>query len=115
VFERKGFLKVILNLLVLAEEVLAYGGGISIKSLPNDGGITMEIAGRNAQINPTIALALKGETVIEELTPRTIQAYITGRFTEFFGFTIDYDQSVPDRLIVSLRVSNRVVVSPAIS
>lgn len=101
---RRGYLKVLLNLLILSEEVLAYGGAVSLQTIAGSAaaGCRLEIAGRNAQLSPLLAAALEGTTPIEELTPRSVQSYITGRFAAHFGFGLKADQPSVDRLDLSL-------------
>ncbi|MDR3423972.1 MAG: histidine phosphotransferase family protein [Alphaproteobacteria bacterium] len=99
--ERRGFLKTILNLIVLAEETLAYGGAVTLHR-DEEGGCQLEIVGRNACLNLRLQEALEGSVSVEELTPRSIQAYLTGRFAENFGFKLTHDHSIPDRLNLSL-------------
>ena len=101
---QRGYLKVILNMVILAEEVLAYGGVISLRSVNESmsAGCRFEIVGRNAQLSPPIQAALEGTCQIEELTPRSIQAYVTGKFAAHFGFKLKFDQSIPDRLDLTL-------------
>jgi histidine phosphotransferase ChpT len=92
----RGFLKTILNMIVLAEESLAYGGVVTLRS--GDNGCHIEIVGRSAHLSLQHQEALDGAMAIEELSPRTIQAYITGRFASHFGLKLTYDHSVVDRL-----------------
>jgi len=100
VAEQRGYLKTLLNIIILSEEILAYGGVVSLRPMTDDNvvGCRIEIIGRNAQLTPQMQAALEGIAAIDELTPRTIQAYITGRFVSHFGFTFQHDQSIPDRL-----------------
>jgi histidine phosphotransferase ChpT len=100
----KGALKVVLNMIVLSEEVLAYGGNVTLTAGP-DGSCRFQITGRSAQLAEPIAAALDGETAIENLTPRSIQAYITGRFAAHFGLSLKYDQTAPEKLELILTVS----------
>ena len=100
VSERRGFYKTLLNLVILAEELLPYGGVIAIK--PDLETCVVEIVGRNAQLNPAIKDALEGSVAIEDITPRSIQAYVAGRMGDHFGFKLGHDQSMPDRLDLRL-------------
>lgn len=102
--ERKGLLKVLLNLTLVAEESLAYGGAITLRadlSLDKDS-CRLEVVGRGAHLSPAAQAALDGTAAIEDLSPRTIQAYVTGRFAEQFGYKLNVDQSAPDRLDLTL-------------
>lgn len=104
--EHRGFLKIVLNLVVLAEETLAYGGVVTLRDIQapggGAGGCRLEIVGRNASLSSIMQGALEGTATIEEQSPRSIQAYVTGRYAEQFGFKLSYDQSIPDRLELSL-------------
>lgn len=103
----RGFLKVLLNLTILSEEVLAYGGVVTLRS-QNQGEkaeCRLEIVGRGAQLSEAFQAALEGKATIEELTPRTIQAYLCGQFAHNFHLDLKYDQSVPDRLDLILAAS----------
>ena len=106
--EQRGFLKTVLNLIVLAEEVLPYGGAVTLRSPPaamtgeNEACCRFEIVGRAAQLSPQLQAALDGTAAIDDLTPRSIQAYMVGRYAMQFGLRLRYDQSIPDRLDLNL-------------
>jgi histidine phosphotransferase ChpT len=101
---QRGFLKTILNLIILAEETLAYGGIITMREIGTEGpaGCRLEIVGRNAQLSPQLLEALEGNVDVDALSPRSIQAYITGRFATHFGLRFACDNAVTDRLELSL-------------
>lgn len=101
----RGFMKTLLNLVILAEESLAYGGSIALRAAEDGRGCKIEISGRSAHLNQAHADALEGVTPIEELSPRTIQSYVVGRFVVQFGFKLTHDQSVPDRLVLDLSLA----------
>jgi histidine phosphotransferase ChpT len=96
--QRRGFLKTLLNIIVLAEETLAYGGAITLRDLKGGNGCSVEIVGRSAGLSLKLQEALEAAVPIDELTPRSIQAYLTGRLAENFGFKLTHDHSIPDRL-----------------
>jgi histidine phosphotransferase ChpT len=101
---QSGFLKVILNLIIFSEEMLPYGGVVTLRATNADKrpGCRFEIVGRSAQMAQPIQEAFDGITPVEELTPRSIQAYITGRFAEHFNLKLVHDESIPDRLDLTL-------------
>jgi len=111
--EQRGFLKTLLNLILFSEEVLAYGGVVTLRSATTDmiESCRLEIVGRNAQLSDQARAALEGTTPIEELSPRTIQSYMTGKFAEHFKLKLSYDQSIPDRLDLSLSGAEVLVVA----
>jgi histidine phosphotransferase ChpT len=101
VARRPGVPKVLLNLVVVADEALAYGGAISVES--GAGGTPVVVAtGRGAALRPDVAEALAGTPAIEALTPRTVHAYATGRFAAFFGLLITPRQDGPERLALHI-------------
>lgn len=105
--EQKGAFKVLINALIMAEEILAYGGSIALQRLSGDDkiGCRLEISGRNAALSPAFQAALEVSIPIEELTPRTIQPYITGRFVSHFGLRMTYAAPEPDRLDLSIELA----------
>lgn len=96
----RGFLKVLLNMIILSEEVLAYGGVVTLRSQlqGEKAECRLEIVGRGAQLSESIQAALEGTAAVEDLSPRTIQAYVTGQSAKNFNLDLAHDQTVPDRL-----------------
>ncbi len=107
VVDHRGCLKTLINMVVMAEEILAYGGVVTLHPTTEHdrSGCRMEIIGRNAQLSPLFEGALNATTAIEELTPRTIQPYITGRFAAHFGLQIQPSQPATDHLDLVLSVA----------
>lgn len=105
--DQRGALKTLINMLVMSEELLAYGGSITLHRLGEDDkiGCRLEIEGRNAQLSQPFEEALTAVTPIEDLTPRTIQPYITGRFAEHFGIRISHDSPKEDHLVLMLEAT----------
>lgn len=97
---RKGVLKTLINMMILAEEVLAYGGVVTLYRFeaPEEVGFRMEIMGRNAQLSEPFQEALSGKTDVEALTPRTIQSYVTGKTAAHFGLSLRFEMPIEDRL-----------------
>ena len=101
-----GALKTLINMLIMSEEILAYGGEISLHRM-GDGdttGCRLEIVGKAAHLSPAFSAALDGTTPVEELTPRTIQSYVTGRFAAHFGLNVSSATPRDDRLDLMLTV-----------
>lgn len=98
--EQQGFLKTLMNLFLLAEEVLAYGGTLTL-GLHEEGtnhGLKLSVAGRGAQLSEMIGAALDGTTPVDDLTPRSVQAYMTGRFVAHFGLVLRHLSPSPEQL-----------------
>jgi histidine phosphotransferase ChpT len=103
---QRGGLKTLANLVIMGEEILAYGGSLTVRDVPegNTAACVLEVVGRNAQLSEAFSGALTGVTLIEDLSPRTIQAYVTGRFAESFGLGVTSSLPDPDHLDLSLSV-----------
>jgi histidine phosphotransferase ChpT len=86
----RGFFKCMLNLLVLAEECNHGEGKISVSVLEGSKGIKVLVTGKNPGFREGAEAALKGETSPENLDPRSVHAYITGRFAAYFGFNLGW-------------------------
>ena len=110
---QRGFLKVLANMMILAEEILAYGGVATLRSVSEGIGCRVEIVGRGAQLNDAFRAALEGTVPIEELSPRTIQPYIVGQYAAAFGLILKHDQPAPDRLDLALLAKPAVIEETA--
>jgi histidine phosphotransferase ChpT len=87
-----GTIKVLLNLLVVADEALSQGGIISVRVDDGEAGrvIVIRAEGTNAGLREHQDAALDGTVGTEELSARTVQAYVTGLFARRFGMTINH-------------------------
>ncbi len=86
----RGFFKCLLNLMILAEECNHGEGKIAVTALEGNKGIKILVTGNNASFRDGTEMALKGETEAEDLDPRSVHAYITGKFAAHFGFGISW-------------------------
>ncbi len=91
----RGFFKCMLNLLVLAEECNHGEGKITVSALEGNKGIKVLVTGKNPGFREGAESALKGDTQPDNLDPRSVHAYITGRFAAYFGFNLGW-QAQPD-------------------
>jgi histidine phosphotransferase ChpT len=84
----RGFFKVLLNLLVLAEECNHGEGKITVSALEGNQGVKVLVTGKNPGFRDGTDAALKGETNPDDLDPRSVHAYVTGKFAALFGFKL---------------------------
>ncbi|HYC03585.1 MAG TPA: histidine phosphotransferase family protein [Azospirillaceae bacterium] len=82
----RGLWKCLLNLALLGEETIGSGGDLRVERAGQ--GLRVVTSGRSAALRPESAAALAGGVDPGDLTPRTVQAYVTGRFAEHFGLTL---------------------------
>ena len=87
-----GTIKVLLNLLVVADEALSQGGVISVRvdDTPAGRAIVIHAEGIDAGLREHQDAALDGTVATEELSARTVQAFVTGLFARRFAMTIDH-------------------------
>jgi histidine phosphotransferase ChpT len=98
----RGFYKCLLNLFILAEECNHGEGRIHVGAVetPAEGetpartGIRVLVTGRNPAFRDGAEAALKGETPMDDLDPRLVHAYITGRFAAWFDLHLSW-QAAP--------------------
>ncbi len=100
--EHRGALKVLLNMVMLAEECLPYGGMVRIET--DSAGVqgSLLVSGKGVQLLETLSEALHGHVPIDEVTPRTVHAFVTGRFAAHYGLKINAKQIADDQLRLSL-------------
>ena len=110
--EQRGYLKALLNVIMLAEETLAYGGVIALRGSEDGRSCRVEIVGRNAHLSLQLQEALEGTTSVDMLSPRSIHAYVTGRIAEHFGLKLTHDHAATDRLDLTLSVQEVAAVLP---
>ncbi|AWB08235.1 hypothetical protein A6A40_24600 (plasmid) [Azospirillum humicireducens] len=99
--QRRGVVKLVLNLILMADEALTHGGLVSVAADGDEtaGRIVVTAAGRPGTLNPDAAAALAGTATPEALTPRTIHAYLAGRLAESDGFRIAVATESSERLV----------------
>lgn len=97
-----GTAKMIANSVLLAEECARIGGDLSVRA---EGRVVLfVVSGRNADLPPDAAEALAGKTPPEDLTARTVQAYVAGQLATHYGFGLDCQPSSDGQVTVTLRL-----------
>lgn len=98
--EKKGALKIALCLCMMSEDVLSHGGDVTVETASEAGraGMKFTIAGSHAQLSEAMQEAVDGKTTIEDVTPRTVHAFVTGRMADYYGFKISFHQHSPELL-----------------
>lgn len=104
VAERTGTAKVLLNTIILAEEALTHGGTITVAGQGDAGAgrLTVTAAGRPGALTAEAQAALSGTAAPEAVTPRTVHAYVTGRFAESYGVRLSARPAGPETLVFTL-------------
>lgn len=102
--EKKGAFKIVLCLCMLSEDVLSHGGDVTIEPATEAGkyGVKFTIGGSHAQLSEAMHEALEGTTKVEDVTARTVHAYVTGRLSDYYGFKISSQQHSAELLTLIL-------------
>lgn len=100
--EHRGALKLLLNLIMVAEEMLAYGGIIEITSEATLAEATILISGRNAKVPEYLTAILSEEIEIEDITSKSVHAYVTIRQATYYQFKVTAENAGED--LVKLKV-----------
>lgn len=103
--ENRGALKHLLNLALLAEEILIYGGTLTFSSGTDDApsAVVLTATGRGATLNDAMLTALQGTAPVEAITPRTVHAYVTGRFIALYDFQLNTQSPAAETVAFQLR------------
>lgn len=84
----RGFFKVLLNLLILAEECNKGEGTITVSTIEGNKSLRIVVSGNNASFRDGALDALEGKTAPDDLDPRSVHPYVTGKFAVSFGLQI---------------------------
>ncbi|MCE9507416.1 MAG: hypothetical protein K8R48_03755 [Alphaproteobacteria bacterium] len=91
----RGFFKCLLNIMILAEECSRGEGKIFISAIEGNKGMKVLTTGHHVGFRDGTEAALKGDISPDDLDPRGVHAYLTGKFAEYFGLKISH-QAQPD-------------------
>ena len=96
---KAGFMKTLLNCMVLAQESMPKGGTVVI-TMEQEG--VMTITGKAETVKPKEGAieALKGDISVDELTPKAIHSYITKAYADLFGFEVSSTLSESEIVLV---------------
>jgi histidine phosphotransferase ChpT len=98
--ERVGLGKLLLNLVLLAADVLPRGGRIGVGLSHSAAAFTVAVtaAGTGARLAEDFVAALASGAEAEALSPKSVQAYFTARLAERLGGEITAAAIGPDRV-----------------
>jgi histidine phosphotransferase ChpT len=87
----RGFFKTLLNLLIMAEECNHGEGKITVTAMEGNKGIHILVTGKNPGFREGAEEALRGETAAGDLDPRSVHAYVTGKFAQAFDLKLGWE------------------------
>jgi len=101
--------KIILNLAIVATDLLPRGGRIAVATAPSPGwfAIAVTASGQEVRISNDLMLALDDDADTAQLTPRTVQAYFVKRLARRLGGELVVPAPARDhvRLTVALPIA----------
>lgn len=98
----KGYCKILIGTLVLAQECLPKGGMIFVD--PGQGEETLVKAeGLDATIRENVEAALAGDLAIETLDPRLVHPYACGLIARTYGFQISLAKQSEGNIVWSIK------------
>ncbi len=100
----EGLGKLLLNMILLAEEALPRGGTLAVALLEGPAGLEASItaSGSGARLREESRPALGDNVTIEELTPRNVQGYFTRLLARRMGADLMIDSPGDDSLRLSV-------------
>jgi len=93
--------RMILCALLLAEEALQRGT-IELACQEDRGRLTLRLLGREPGLSEPSRAAFDGQVTPDELDPRTVHAYVTGKLIRNNGFYLTFDPISADRLDIHM-------------
>lgn len=92
--------KVALNLSLVALECLPRGGGVQVRIAPNGASVKINVAavGATARVPDDMQLALRHDTPIAELTPKSVPAYLAAQLAGRAGTSVEVRVLAEDRV-----------------
>ncbi len=89
----RGFMKCLLNALILAEECGRGEGKIVVAAMDGNKGIKVVLTGPRIAFRDGAEAALKGTTAPDDLDPRAVHAYLVGAFPRIFELKLEFSAS----------------------
>ncbi|MEQ8968098.1 MAG: histidine phosphotransferase family protein [Azospirillaceae bacterium] len=99
-----GWPKAAINMVLLAEEMLGYGGDLRVQAAGGPAPcLTVTASGRDAGLESAALDALAGRAGAEALTPRTVQAFAAAHFAGRAGLSLT-PGGMPGESVLTLAV-----------
>ena len=87
-----GFMKVALTVLMMAEEAIPTGGEVIIDELGEGSGVKITAKASRVEFKEGVEDAFHHRASLEDLNPRTVHAYITKIFGDFYDVAVSYER-----------------------
>ena len=100
-----GFMKVVLNMLIMAEECIPANGDLTIQDLDEGNGVKITSTANRVEFREGVEAAFNHQTSTDDLNPRTVHAYITRVFADFFNLAVSYEASSETEFVFTVTYS----------
>lgn len=104
---RTGSPKLLCNMIMLAEELLIHGGTISVEALTDASNLIsymkVSATGRAACLKAESHKALIGEAKTEELTPRTVHAFLMGLWARHLNWSVEVSPKESEAVVIEAK------------
>lgn len=98
--KRRGVVKALLNVLILADETLTHGGVVAVAG--GEGRADVVAQGRPGTLNQDLRAALEGRTAAADLSPRAVHAFVAGLFLRTAHIALAIEEQPGERVRFSL-------------
>ena len=98
----KGALKALIDILLLSEECNPGDGSVSVQLLDSGNGFKVVANGSKVGFRERGDEALDGSISVEDITPRSVHAYITGQYAAHYGLKISYEQKGSENITFNI-------------
>jgi len=92
----EGYMKVVLNVLMLADAGIPAIGNLKISNHEN--GVEIVASGDKVDFKEGVMSAYRKETSEQDLNPRTVHAYLTRVFADFYQIKLDMTDKTPEKV-----------------
>lgn len=98
-----GFMKVLLNALIMAKECVPSDGDLTVDNLEAGDGLKITSTAKKVEFREGVGAAFRGDATLEELTPRSVHGYVTAVFAEYFGVKLEMEKVSEGEMVFTLR------------
>ena len=99
----EGFMKILLNTLIMAKNVIPANGDIIVQSLEGENGVKIIARAENVEFRDGVGEAFRKETALDDLTPRSVHGYVTAIFAEFFDITVENEKPAEGEMTFTVK------------
>lgn len=101
----RGFMKAIVNLIVLGSEMITKAGLIKLRQpAPGSYPVEIQVSGEGAAFRDGMEAALQGTIEPQDLDARLVHAYVTGALLRWSGLKLQIQKAADGKVVFALSV-----------